>query len=77
MTTGLLTLLDREETQGVIAHEISHIRNDDILLMTLVSVLLGGIAILADWGRRGFYGSRSGRRLSKQKYSADHSVTAS
>ena len=48
VTTGLLTLLDREETQGVIAHEISHIRNDDVLLMTLVSILLGGIAILAD-----------------------------
>ena len=54
VTTGLLTLLDREETQGVIAHEISHIRNDDVLLMTLVSILLGGIAILADWGQRGF-----------------------
>jgi len=33
VTTGLLTLLDREETQGVVAHEISHIRNEDILLM--------------------------------------------
>ena len=66
VTTGLLTLLDREETQGVVAHEISHIRNEDVLLMTLVSVLLGGIAILADWGRRGFYSSRSGRHLGKK-----------
>lgn len=66
VTTGLLTLLDREETQGVVAHEISHIRNEDILLMTLVSILLGGIDILADWGRRGFYSSRSGRHLSKK-----------
>ncbi|TMA91829.1 MAG: zinc metalloprotease HtpX [Deltaproteobacteria bacterium] len=63
VTTGLLTLLDREETQGVIAHEMSHIRNEDVLLMTLVSILVGGIAILADWGQRGFYSSRSGRRL--------------
>jgi heat shock protein HtpX len=63
VTTGLLTLMDREETQGVVAHEISHIRNEDILLMTLVSVLLGGIAILADWGRRASYSSRAGRRL--------------
>jgi heat shock protein HtpX len=55
--------LDREETQGVVAHELSHIRNEDILLMTLVSILLGGIAILADWGRRGFYSSRTGRRM--------------
>lgn len=66
VTTGLLTLLNREETQGVVAHEISHIRNDDILLMTLVSVLLGSIAILADWGRRGFYSSRTGRRFSRK-----------
>ncbi|HEY1235676.1 MAG TPA: M48 family metallopeptidase [Candidatus Binatia bacterium] len=63
VTSGLLALMDREETQGVIAHEISHIRNDDTLLMTLVTILLGGIAILADWSRRSFYGSRSGRRL--------------
>jgi heat shock protein HtpX len=63
VTSGLLTLLDREETQGVVAHELSHIRNEDILLMTLVSILLGGIAILADWGQRGFYSSRTGRRL--------------
>lgn len=64
VTSGLLALMDREETQGVIAHEMSHIRNEDVLLMTLVSILLGGIAILADWSRRGFYSSRSGRRLS-------------
>lgn len=62
VTSGLLTLMDREETQGVIAHEIAHIRNDDILLMTLVTILIGGIAIIADWGRGGFYSMRSGRR---------------
>jgi heat shock protein HtpX len=65
VTTGLLTLLDREQTQGVVAHEMSHIRNEDILLMTLVSILIGGIAILADLGQRGFYSSRS-RRLGKK-----------
>jgi heat shock protein HtpX len=63
VTSGLLTLMNREETQGVVAHEMSHIRNQDTLLMTLVSILFGGIAILADWGRRGFYSSRSGRRM--------------
>jgi heat shock protein HtpX len=63
VTSGLLTLLNREETQGVVAHELSHIRNQDVLLMTLVSILLGGIAILSDWGRRGFYSARTGRRL--------------
>ena len=61
VTTGLLALLDREQTQGVVAHEMSHIRNEDILLMTLVSILLGGIALLADFGQRGFYSSRSAR----------------
>jgi heat shock protein HtpX len=66
VTTGLLTLLDREETQGVVAHEMSHIRNEDILLMTLVSILLGGIAILADFGQRGFYSTRSGRRVGQK-----------
>jgi heat shock protein HtpX len=66
VTSGLLTLLDREETQGVIAHEMSHIRNQDILLMTLVSVLLGGVVLLSDWGRRGFYSSRSERRLGRK-----------
>ncbi len=64
VTTGLLTLLNREETQGVVAHEMSHVRNDDILLMTLVSTLLGGIAILSDWAQRSFYTSRSRRDMS-------------
>lgn len=63
VTTGLLALLSREETQGVIAHEISHIRNQDILLMTLVSVLLGGVALLSDWAQRSFYSSRTRQRL--------------
>lgn len=66
VTTGLLVLLDREETQGVVAHEMSHIRNQDVLLMTMVSILLGGIAILADLGRRGFYSSRAGRQLGRK-----------
>ncbi len=63
VTTGLLTLLNREETQGVIAHELAHVRNDDILLMTLVSILLGGIAILSDWAQRSFNTSRSRREM--------------
>ena len=62
VTTGLLALLDREETQGVVAHEMAHIRNEDTLLMTLVSVLVAGIALLADWGQRGAYRPRGNRR---------------
>ena len=62
VTTGLLALLDREETQGVVAHEFSHIRDRDTLLMTLVSILFGGIALLSDWAQRSFYSSRARER---------------
>jgi heat shock protein HtpX len=62
VTTGLLAMLDREETQGVVAHEMAHIKNRDTLVMMLVSVLLGGIALLSDWAQRSFFHSRHGRR---------------
>jgi len=48
ITTGLLDKLDREELQGVIAHELSHIRNYDIRFSLLVGVMVGSIALLAD-----------------------------
>ncbi|MBU1293014.1 M48 family metallopeptidase [Patescibacteria group bacterium] len=47
-TTGLLSLLTRAELEGVIAHELSHIRNKDMLVMTVAVVLAGFIAIIAD-----------------------------
>ena len=47
-TTGLLQKLNRTELAGVIAHEISHIRHYDIRLMSIVSVLVGSIALLAE-----------------------------
>ena len=62
VTTGLLDKLDREQLQGVIGHEMSHIGNLDIRFTLLVGVLVGSIALLADWflrftfwggGRRG------------------------
>jgi heat shock protein HtpX len=62
VTTGLLALLTREETQGVVAHEMAHIKNRDTLVMMLVSVLLGGVALLSDWARRSFFHSRHRRR---------------
>jgi heat shock protein HtpX len=62
VTTGLLALLSREETQGVVAHEMAHIRNNDTLVMMLVSVLGGGVALLADWAQRSFFSSRHSRR---------------
>jgi heat shock protein HtpX len=48
VTTGILQLLDKRELEGVIAHEIGHIRNRDVRLMTLATVLVGVIALLAD-----------------------------
>ena len=49
VTTGLLDKLDREQLQGVIGHEMSHIGNLDIRFSLLVGVLVGSIALLADW----------------------------
>lgn len=53
VTTGLLKLLNRSELEGVIAHELSHIGNRDILLSTVVVVLVGFISIIANMFTRG------------------------
>lgn len=59
-TTGLLQKLTRTELEGVIAHELTHIRNYDIRLMSVVAVLVGTVALLADWFlRMSFWGRRS------------------
>jgi heat shock protein HtpX len=56
-TTGLLGRLNRQEVEGVVAHELSHVKNYDILLMSIVSVLVGLVALLADWMlRMSFWG---------------------
>jgi len=52
VTTGLLEKLDYYELEGVIAHEMSHIKNYDILLSTVVSVFVGFIVMLSDWFTR-------------------------
>ena len=62
VTRGLLDTLDREELQGVVAHEMSHIRNYDIRVMTIVAALVGAVALLADWARRGMSWGGGGRR---------------
>jgi heat shock protein HtpX len=62
VTQGLLNLLDREETQGVIAHEMAHISNRDTLTMTLVAILFGGALLLADWARRAMFLGSDRRR---------------
>jgi heat shock protein HtpX len=51
VTEGLLQSLNREELQGVVAHEMSHIKNLDIRLMTVIAALIGGILLLSDWAR--------------------------
>lgn len=62
VTRGLLETLDREELQGVVAHEMSHIRNLDVRLMTVVAALAGAVALLADWARRGMMWGGGPRR---------------
>jgi len=67
VTSGLLQKLNRDELQGVIAHEISHVINRDVLLMVMCGVLLGSIVILAFIGTRMlfFSGMTGGRRSSR------------
>src|SRR3989339_1898385 len=66
VTAGLLSKLERSELEGVIAHELSHIGNRDILLATLVTVLVGVVVLLADWFRRWtFWGG--GRRRDSER----------
>ncbi|MHB9111642.1 MAG: zinc metalloprotease HtpX [Thermoleophilia bacterium] len=61
VTQGLLDKMNRDELQGVIAHEMSHVRNYDILFATLVGVMVGAIALMADFFLRfTFFGG--GRR---------------
>jgi heat shock protein HtpX len=72
VTTGLLQKLNKEELQGVIAHELSHIQNYDILLMSVVSIVIGTVVLIADllnrsllfgsWGR-GSDNDRSGNNV--------------
>ncbi|MDD5083828.1 MAG: M48 family metallopeptidase [Candidatus Moranbacteria bacterium] len=60
LTTGIIDRLDKAELEGVIAHELSHIGNRDILLSTVVVVMVGFIALLADWFRHwAFFGGSS------------------
>lgn len=62
VTRGLLEQLDRAELQGVVSHEMSHVRNYDVRLMTVVAALAGAVLLLSDWGRRGL--AFGGRRRS-------------
>ncbi len=63
-TTGLLEKLDRTELEGVIAHELSHIKNFDTRIMTLVSVLIGSLSILINQSQTLFYKKNRDRNRS-------------
>ena len=64
VTTGLLERLERDELQGVIAHELGHVANRDTLFMTLAGVTLGAIVLLADFGMRMLFWGGGRRRSS-------------
>jgi len=64
VTSGLLAKLNRDELQGVIGHEISHIKNRDVLLMAMCAVMLGTIVILAWYATRVLFFTGGGRRSS-------------
>ncbi len=65
VTRGLLRLLDRDELQGVVAHEMAHIRNFDIRLLTLLAAMVGAIALLSDGLGRMLRGRVGGGRRGK------------
>jgi len=68
ITSGLLQKLNRDELQGVIGHEIAHIKNRDVLLMAMCSILLGTIVILAWYGSRmALFGAMFGGRRSSSR----------
>lgn len=51
VTTGIMRILSREELEGVLAHEISHIRHRDILIQSVAATLAGAITMIANWAR--------------------------
>jgi heat shock protein HtpX len=60
VTKGLLDTLNREELQAVVAHELSHVRNLDIRLMTVIAAMVGAAALISDWTGRGLLRSGGG-----------------
>lgn len=67
VTSGLLSMMDRQELEGVLAHELSHIKNYDTLLQTLAAVLAGSVTLISEWMLRSFWwGGRDRDRDSGQ-----------
>src|SRR4051794_6274910 len=76
ITSGLLEKLDREELQGVIGHELSHVRNFDIRFSLIVGVMVGAIAILADFFLRFTFWGGMGRRSNRDSGSGGNGIAA-
>ena len=74
VTTGLLEKLDRYQVEGVLAHELSHVVNRDILLSTLAAVLVGTIVLLSDWLLRSMFYSGGGRGRRGRSGSGGHPI---
>jgi heat shock protein HtpX len=62
VTTGLLQVMNRQELEGVLAHELAHVRNYDTLVQTLAAVLAGSVALASEWMLRSFWWSGGRRR---------------
>lgn len=71
VTTGLLQKLNRDQLQGVIGHELAHIKNYDILFGTIVAILVGIVALLCDFMRRSIYYGGHFRRKGRSKGGGD------
>jgi heat shock protein HtpX len=65
VTAGLLDALDRDELQAVVSHEMAHVRNYDVRLMTVVAALVGSVLLISDWGRRGMSWGGGRRRSAR------------
>jgi len=62
VTQGILNILDRGELKGVLAHELSHIKNRDTLIMTVAATIAGAITMIANWARwAAIFGGRGSR----------------
>jgi heat shock protein HtpX len=74
VTTGLLAILSRDELQGVVAHELGHVKNRDVALLTTTGIMLGSIVLLAELGIRMLW--FGGGRRSRSDSGGGHAVIA-
>jgi heat shock protein HtpX len=74
ITTGLMQKLSRDELQGVMAHELSHVGNRDILYATMVGIMVGSIAMMSDFFLRSFFWGGGRRRRSNSEGGAGGAI---